>query len=70
MIPLSYCALLGGLNTVIGTSTNLVVSGLFTERVVEDPASPYYVAGSSPLSLFSIGKYGVPNGIWSVQPLP
>jgi Na+/H+ antiporter NhaD/arsenite permease-like protein len=27
LIPLSYCCLLGGLNTVIGTSTNLVVTG-------------------------------------------
>jgi Na+/H+ antiporter NhaD/arsenite permease-like protein len=40
MVPLSYCALLGGLNTIIGTSTNLVVSGLFTDKVVEDPESP------------------------------
>jgi hypothetical protein len=27
LIPLSYCCLLGGLNTTIGTSTNLVVTG-------------------------------------------
>ncbi|HET6519459.1 MAG TPA: SLC13 family permease [Geminicoccaceae bacterium] len=27
MIPLSYCAILGGMTTLIGTSTNLLVSG-------------------------------------------
>jgi hypothetical protein len=34
LIPLSYCALLGGLNTTIGTSTNLVVTGQFDARVL------------------------------------
>lgn len=32
MIPLSYAAVLGGVCTLIGTSTNLVVNGLFIEE--------------------------------------
>ena len=32
LIPLSYCCLLGGLNTTIGTSTNLVVTGEANNR--------------------------------------
>jgi Na+/H+ antiporter NhaD/arsenite permease-like protein len=35
LIPLSYCCLLGGLNTTIGTSTNLVVTGAFDDRVLD-----------------------------------
>ena len=32
MIPLSYAAILGGICTLIGTSTNLVVNGLLHRR--------------------------------------
>ena len=32
MIPLSYAAVLGGTCTLIGTSTNLVVSGIFEKE--------------------------------------
>ncbi len=35
MIPLSYAAILGGTCTLIGTSTNLVVAGLASERFPE-----------------------------------
>lgn len=48
LIPLSYAAILGGLVTLIGTSTNLVVNGL-----VQD-------AGKQGLGFFEIGKIGVP----------
>ncbi len=36
LIPLSYASIAGGLCTLIGTSTNLVVNGLYIERVGGD----------------------------------
>ncbi len=51
MIPLSYAAIVGGVITLIGTSTNLVVSGL-----LED-------AGYSPLGLFTLTGVGLPVAI-------
>jgi di/tricarboxylate transporter len=33
LIPLSYASIAGGTCTLIGTSTNLVVNGLYTERI-------------------------------------
>jgi len=48
LIPLSYAAILGGVITVLGTSTNLVVSGLLVE------------AGFEPIALFEITKVGLP----------
>lgn len=51
MIPLSYAAILGGTCTVIGTSTNLVVSGIYeTTTGIE-------------ISFFEIAKVGVPSAI-------
>jgi di/tricarboxylate transporter len=48
MIPLSYAAIVGGLITVIGTSTNLVVNGLVV------------AAGREPIGFLEIGWIGVP----------
>lgn len=48
MIPLSYAAVLGGLVTLIGTSTNLVVHGLLLE------------AGLPGFSLFDVTPVGLP----------
>ncbi len=48
LIPLSYAAILGGTLTLIGTSTNLVVSGLLAE------------AGFDPFSMFEITKISLP----------
>lgn len=48
MIPLSYAAVLGGLLTLIGTSTNLVVSGLL------------YEATGQSLSMFDLTWIGLP----------
>ena len=47
LIPLSYATILGGMCTLIGTSTNLVVDGLVTE------------AGFPGFSMFEIGKVGI-----------
>ena len=46
-------ALLGGVCTLIGTSTNLVVAGLLQEEYPDDPEVQN-------LSLFGITRYGVP----------
>jgi di/tricarboxylate transporter len=51
LMPLSFAAILGGMVTVIGTSTNLVISGLLEE------------AGSEPLAMFEISKLGLPIAI-------
>lgn len=48
MIPLSYAAIVGGMLTLIGTSTNLVVSGLLETE------------GYDPLGLFDVAWVGVP----------
>ncbi len=48
LIPLSFATILGGLLTVIGTSTNLVVSGLMVQ------------AGMEPMGMFEIGRIGLP----------
>lgn len=51
LIPISFAAILGGLVTLIGTSTNLVVSGLLE------------AADHEPLGLFEIGYVGLPVAI-------
>lgn len=47
LIPLSYSAILGGMCTLIGTSTNLVMLGLMLD------------AGLDGMTMFEIGKVGV-----------
>ncbi|MGH2427418.1 MAG: SLC13 family permease [Candidatus Limnocylindria bacterium] len=51
LIPLSYAAVLGGVITAIGTSTNLTVSGLLVE------------SGMPPLDLFELTPVGLPIAI-------
>jgi di/tricarboxylate transporter len=51
LMPVSYAAILGGLITLIGTSTNLVVSGLMEEATGE------------PFSLFEITPIGLPVAV-------
>ena len=48
LMPISFAAILGGLLTLIGTSTNIVVSGLLE------------AAGHQPMDLFEIGRVGLP----------
>ncbi len=50
LMPLSFAAIFGGIATVIGTATNLIVSGLFE------------ASGLEPLGFFEISKAGVPIG--------
>lgn len=49
LIPLSYASILGGMCTLIGTSTNLVVDGLYQQRF-----------GASGLPVFEVTKLGLP----------
>ncbi|GIW50683.1 MAG: SLC13 family permease [Gemmatimonadales bacterium] len=48
LMPLSFAAILGGLLTAIGTSTNIVVSGLLEAH------------GQAPMGIFEITKVGLP----------
>jgi len=50
LIPLSYAAIFGGICTVIGTSTNIIVSSL----IRDDPTFSYQ------LGFFEIGAVGLP----------
>ena len=49
MIPLSYASIAGGVCTLIGTSTNLVVNGMLIQET-----------GSAGLSMFEIAWIGIP----------
>jgi di/tricarboxylate transporter len=51
LMPLSFATILGGVITVIGTSTNLVVSGLMLD------------AGLGAMGFFEIGKVGLPIAV-------
>ena len=51
LLPLSYAAILGGLLTLIGTSTNLVVAGGMLDL------------GLEPFSFFELGKLGLPIAV-------
>lgn len=52
MLPLSYAAIMGGMFTIIGTSTNLVVHGLVLQST-----------DLGPMGFFSIGALGVPCAV-------
>ncbi len=54
LIPVSYAAVLGGVMTTIGTSTNLTVSGLLSRE------------GLPPLGLFEITPVGLPAALAGV----
>lgn len=51
LIPLSYLAIVGGMCTLIGTSTNIIVSGMMVN------------AGMEPMGLFELSVIGVPVAI-------
>lgn len=56
LIPLSYLTILGGVCTLIGTSTNIVVNGLLENAYKTRPDMP-------PMGLFEIAWVGVPCAI-------
>ncbi|MEZ4698165.1 MAG: SLC13 family permease [Rhodothermales bacterium] len=51
LIPLSYAAIIGGITTLIGTSTNIVVSGMLEQ------------AGLEPLGMFDLTWIGLPAAL-------
>jgi len=51
LLPLSYAAILGGTLTVLGTSTNLIATGLLAD------------AGQDALGIFEVTKIGLPVAI-------
>ncbi|MBN2525832.1 MAG: SLC13 family permease [Deltaproteobacteria bacterium] len=51
LIPLSYASILGGMCTLIGTSTNLVVSGMMKDH------------GAEPIGMFEITWIGLPAAV-------
>jgi di/tricarboxylate transporter len=51
LIPLSYATIFGGVFTLIGTSTNLVVSGLYNQKYGQN------------LGMFELGLIGLPCGL-------
>ncbi len=55
-IPLSYASIFGGICTLIGTSTNLIVNGMVQGRY-----------GGSGLSMFEITKIGVPCALIGIE---
>ena len=52
-IPLSYAAILGGMCTLIGTSTNLIVHGMMLAAGRNDPSMPRF-------GFWTIGAVGLP----------
>ncbi|HSO24642.1 MAG TPA: SLC13 family permease [Chondromyces sp.] len=63
LIPLSYMSILGGMTTLIGTSTNLVVHGMMADAAAADPA----LADSlRPMGLFEIGAVGLPCAVLGI----
>lgn len=51
LIPLSYASILGGMCTLIGTSTNLIVQGLLPEHLVPE------------FGMFDVSQVGVPAAL-------
>ncbi len=62
LMPLSFLAILGGLCTMIGTSTNLLVNGLMSMWASTHP-DPQLVKELAPMGLFELGKAGLPMAV-------
>ncbi len=63
LIPLSYMSILGGMTTLIGTSTNLVVQGMMAKAASSNPALSQSLR---PMGLFEIGAVGIPCAILGI----
>ncbi|MAS86985.1 MAG: dATP pyrophosphohydrolase [Micavibrio sp.] len=69
LIPLSYAAIMGGMTTLIGTSTNLLVSGIAIESGVESftmfeiTLPGLMMAGIGFIYMFLIGRFLLPERV-------
>jgi len=63
LIPVSFMSILGGMTTLIGTSTNLVVHGMMADTVA---ARPDLAQSLRPMGLFEIGAVGIPCAVIGV----
>lgn len=61
LIPLSFATIVGGMCTLIGTSTNLVVHGMALNEAITNPGS-----GVRGLDMFELGKIGLPIAIVAI----
>ncbi|MDG2219974.1 MAG: SLC13 family permease [Rubripirellula sp.] len=59
LLPMSYAAILGGMCTVIGTSTNLIIADMNANAIEQG-------VNAEPLSFFSPAAVGVPATILGV----
>jgi di/tricarboxylate transporter len=63
LMPLSFLTIMGGMCTMIGTSTNLVVNGLMSDYVKLPGVSPQTQEALRPMWLFELGMAGLPLAI-------
>ncbi|MBD3386123.1 SLC13 family permease [candidate division KSB1 bacterium] len=62
MIPLSYAAIFGGIITLIGTSTNLIVNGMLIQYAKQHNLES--LMGG--LNMFTIAKIGIPCAVLGI----
>jgi di/tricarboxylate transporter len=63
LIPVSFMSILGGMTTLIGTSTNLVIHGMMADAAA---SRPDLAQSLRPMGLFEIGAVGIPCAILGV----
>ena len=61
LMPVSYLTILGGVCTLVGTSTTLVVNQQLT--MLGQHAGPELAESLAPMRLFEIGKVGIPCAV-------
>lgn len=63
LLPLSYLTILGGVCTLIGTSTTLVVNAYLKDQYVGEAWNASFREELAPMSLFEIGQVGLPCAV-------
>ncbi|MCR9075699.1 MAG: SLC13 family permease, partial [bacterium] len=66
-MPLSFASILGGVCTLIGTSTNVIVAGLLSENPITSDGGPATVDNPAlGFSMFSLAKVGLPIALFGL----